>query len=160
MDAGLLKNVYLFKELTMSELVEVLKICRQQSFPKDKIIFLEGDVGNKCFIIESGEIRITKYIPGMGEEALKVLKTGDYFGEMALIDGSPRSATVIANTETECLVIFKDDLDRLLITNTELGNKLLVVFCRTLSKRLRETNDKISQFIAMTAGFGGPSGGY
>ena len=156
METGLLKNVHLFKDLSASELIELLKICRRQRFAAEKFVFLEGDAGDKCYIIEDGEVRISKHIPGMGEEALAVLKTGNYFGEMALIDGSPRSATAITNTDTSCLVIDKAALDNLLNSNHELGYKIMVVFCQTLSKRLRETNEKISQFIAMTAGFGGP----
>ena len=156
MNTELLKNVYLFNDLSMTELVEVLKICRKESFPKDKYIFLEGDVGDKCYIIEHGAVRISKHIPNMGEEALAVLRDGSYFGEMALIDGSTRSATAIAHEDTSCLVIYKQDLDGLLTSDKDLGNKILLVFCRTLSKRLRDTNEKISQFIAMTAGFGGP----
>ena len=156
MNTELLKNVYLFKDLGVTELVEVLKICRSQQIPKEKFVFLEGDPGDKCYIIEQGEVRISKFIPNVGEEALAILKNGNYFGEMALIDGSPRSATAIANTDVTCLTIDKADLDKLLVANKELGNKLLMVFCKTLSKRLRDTNEKISQFIAMTAGFGGP----
>ena len=156
MSVDLLTNVYLFKGLGMAELVDILKICHQTSFPKDKVIFTEGDPGDRCYIIEGGEVRISKYIQGVGEEALKVLKSGDYFGEMSLIDGSSRSASVVANKDTDCLVIAKADLDRLLVEDKELGNKILMVFCKTLSQRLRETNDKISSFFAMTAGYGGP----
>jgi CRP/FNR family cyclic AMP-dependent transcriptional regulator len=157
MNVELLKNVYLFKDLGVLELVEVLKICHQVEFQDNNIIFREGEPGDRCYIIEDGAVRISKYIPNLGEEALAVLKNGSYFGEMALIDGSSRSATAIANGPTTCLVISKSDLDRLLSSDKDLGNKLLLVFCRTLSSRLRETNEKISQFIAMTAGFGGPS---
>ncbi|HLB24738.1 MAG TPA: cyclic nucleotide-binding domain-containing protein [Nitrospirota bacterium] len=156
MNADLLKNVYLFRDLSMTELVQVLKICKQERFPAEKFIFLENEPGDRCYIIETGEVKISKYIPGIGDEALKVLRTGDYFGEMALIDGSPRSATATAKTDVAALVIDKAELDRLLAEDRDLGNKLLTVFCQTLSKRLRETNEKISRFIAMTAGFGGP----
>jgi CRP/FNR family cyclic AMP-dependent transcriptional regulator len=154
MNADLLKNVYLFKDLSMTELVEVLKICRQEEIPKENFIFLEGDLGDKCYIIEQGEVRISKYIQGAGEEALKILKNGDYFGEMALIDGFPRSATAVANTDVTALVIDKAALDRALAGNRDLETKLLKVFCKTLSERLRDTNDKISSFLAMTFGFG------
>lgn len=154
MNADLLKNVYLFKDLSMTELVEVLKICRQEEIPKDNFIFLEGDLGDKCYIIEQGEVRISKYIQGAGEEALKILRNGDYFGEMALIDGFPRSATAVANTDVTALVIDKAALDRALAGNRDLETKLLKVFCKTLSERLRDTNDKISAFLAMTFGFG------
>lgn len=153
MNVDLLKNVYLFHDLSMAELVEVLKICRQEDFPESHVLFLEGEAGDKSYVIEDGEVRISKYIPNVGEEALAVLKSGSYFGEMALIDGSPRSATAITNRKTSCLVIAKSDLDRLLASDKELGNKLLTVFCKTLSRRLRETNEKISQFITLTAGY-------
>lgn len=156
MSTDLLKKVYLFDGLSMGELVELLKICKQEKYPKDKIIFLEGDTGDRCYIIEEGEVRISKFVPNMGEEALAVLKAGNYFGEMSLIDGATRSATAIVNAATTCLVIGKSDLDRLMTDNKDLGNKILWTFCRTLSSRLRETNEKISSFIAMTAGFGGP----
>ena len=155
MQADILKQVYLFKDLSMKELVSVLKICRQRKFPEGKILFTEGDPGDVCYIIGEGEVRISKFVPGMGEEALKVLKQGDYFGEMALLDGSPRSATAIVNKEATCLVIYKTDLDNLLAEDLALCTKILFVFCRTLSSRLREANDKMSNFIAMTAGFGG-----
>jgi CRP/FNR family transcriptional regulator, cyclic AMP receptor protein len=150
----LLKNVYMFRDLEIVELVEVLKISRQENFNEGKVIFLEGEPGNKFYIIESGEVGISKYIPNAGEEQLKTLKAGDYFGEMAIIDGSPRSATAIAKADTLCLVLDKAAMDGLLHSNHALGNKLLTVFCRTLSSRLRETNAKIASFIATTAGFG------
>jgi len=151
----LLKKIYLFAGLTAPELIAVLKICHKESFQKDKNIFLEGEPGDKCYIIEQGEVRISKYVPNVGEEALAVLKSGSFFGEMALIDGSPRSAAAIANADTACLVINKADLDALLTSDKDLGNKILMTFCKTLSSRLRETNEKISQFLAMSAGFGG-----
>ncbi|HEY3346985.1 MAG TPA: cyclic nucleotide-binding domain-containing protein [Nitrospirota bacterium] len=154
MNTELLKNVYMFRDLEIVELVEVLKISRQESFQEGKVIFLEGEPGDRFYIIESGEVGISKYIPNAGEEQFKTLKAGDYFGEMAIIDGSPRSATAIAKADTLCLVLDKASMDNLLHSNHALGNKLLTVFCRTLSSRLRETNTKIASFIAMTAGFG------
>ena len=157
MSAELLKKVYLFQDLSVAELVEVLKVCHQLSVPKDKVLFSEGDPGDRCYIIEEGAVRISKFVPGMGEEALAVLKTGNFFGEMALIDGAPRSAAAIVNVDTRFLVIDKADLDELLATDKDLGNKILMVFCRTLSKRLREANEKMTQFLAMASGFGGPT---
>jgi CRP/FNR family cyclic AMP-dependent transcriptional regulator len=151
----LLKNIYLFDGLSMPELVEILKISRQVTFDEGKFIFLEGDTGDKCYIIEEGEVRISKFVPGVGEEALTMLRDGSFFGEMSLIDGATRSATAIANKPTTCLVIDKTDLENLIREKSDLGTKLLWCFCRTLTRRLRDTNDKISSFIAMTIGYGG-----
>jgi CRP/FNR family transcriptional regulator, cyclic AMP receptor protein len=155
MPTELLKKVYLFEGLSMTELVEMLKVCRQVRFDEGKFIFLEGDAGDSCYVIEEGEVRISKYVPGVGEEALAVLKPGSYFGEMSLINDMPRSATAIANKTTTCLVVDKTALEKLICDDKELGCKILWSFCRTLSNRLREMNEKISGFIAMTVGFGG-----
>jgi CRP-like cAMP-binding protein len=72
---------------------------------------------------------------------------------MALIDNFPRSAHAIANTDAELLSINKTELDKILIMDHELGYKLLWAFTKTLSKRLRETNEKMTGFLAMSGGF-------
>ena len=149
----LLKKIPLFESLSEYELEEIDKICIREAHAKDTIIFFEGDPGNRCYVIIKGEVRISKLIPNIGEEALAVLKPGDYFGEMALIDNFPRSAHAIANTDIEVLAINKTDLDKVLIADRELGYKLLWTFTRTLSKRLRETNEKMAGFLAMSGGF-------
>jgi CRP/FNR family cyclic AMP-dependent transcriptional regulator len=149
----LLKKIPLFEDLSEYELEEIDKICVREAHAKDTIIFFEGDPGNRCYVIVKGEVRISKLIPNIGEEALAVLKPGDYFGEMALIDNFPRSAHAIANTDIEVLAINKTDLDKVLIADRELGYKLLWTFTRTLSKRLRETNEKMAGFLAMSGGF-------
>jgi CRP-like cAMP-binding protein len=65
------------------------------------VIFRNGEPGDCCYIVLNGAVRISKFLPHIGEEALAVLKPGDYFGEMALIDSSPRSAGAIANDDTD-----------------------------------------------------------
>jgi CRP/FNR family transcriptional regulator, cyclic AMP receptor protein len=152
MSAELLKKIYLFEGLSMPELVEVLKICGREEFEKDKFIFLEGDLSDKCYIIAEGRVRISKYVPNVGEKDLAELRRGSYFGEMALIDGAPRSASAIANEPTSCLVLEKAGLDRLIDENKETGNKILRSICRTLSKRLRESNDRISGLMTEPSG--------
>lgn len=148
----LLKKIPLFENLSEYEFEEMDKICVRETYNKDTILFFEGDPGNRCYVLITGEVRISKYIPNIGEEALAVLKAGDYFGEMALIDNFPRSAHAIANTNIEVLAINKTDLDKMLIADRELGYKLLWTFTRTLSKRLRETNEKMAGFLAMSSG--------
>jgi CRP-like cAMP-binding protein len=148
-----LKKVHLFENLSLKELEKIERIARTETHAKDAVLFSEGDPGSQCYVIIKGEVRISKFIPNIGEEALAVLKAGDYFGEMALIDNFPRSAHAIANTDIEALAIDKTDLDKILIMDRELGYKLLWAFTRTLSRRLRETNEKMATFLAMTGGF-------
>jgi CRP-like cAMP-binding protein len=148
-----LKKVSLFGSLSTPELEKVQKISTMEAFARDAVIFREGDPGDRCYVITNGEVRISKFIPNIGEEALAVLKPGDYFGEMALIDKSPRSAHAIANSDVAVLAITKSDLDRMLIMDRELGYKILWAFTKTLSKRLREANEKLAGFLAMSGGF-------
>jgi len=148
-----LKKVHLLENLSLAELGKIERIAQRETHPANTALFHEGEPGGRCYVIISGEVRISKFIPNIGEEALAVLKPGDYFGEMALIDNFPRSAHAIANTDVEVLAIDKTDLDKILIMDRELGYKLLWAFTRTLSKRLRETNEKLASFLAMSGGF-------
>jgi CRP/FNR family cyclic AMP-dependent transcriptional regulator len=149
----LLKKIHLFDNLTRRELEKIQDICVKETYARDAILFVEGDLGNRCFLIARGEVRISKFIPNIGEEALAILKAGDYFGEMALIDNFPRSAHAIANTDIEVLTIGKVELDYILNMDHELGYKLLWTFTESLSKRLRETNEKMAGFLALSGGF-------
>ncbi len=149
----LLKKVSLFETLLEHELAKIEKICRSESAAKDTVILKEGEAGDRCYIIIKGQVRISKFIPHIGEEALAVLKEGEYFGEMSLIDNFPRSANAIANSDVELLAINKTDLDKILIMDRDLGYKLLWAFTKTLSKRLRETNEKLAGFLVMSGGF-------
>ncbi len=149
----LLKKIHLFETLLEPELAKIDRLLKPETAASGTVIFKEGDPGDRCYIIVKGEVRISKFVPNIGEEALAVLKPGDYFGEMALIDNFPRSAHAIANTDAELLVLSKTELDKILIMNHELGYKLLWAFTKTLSKRLRETNERMANFLAMTGGF-------
>ncbi len=153
MDKDLLKKVRFFDTLSDDELSEVILASKQESLKEGDKIFKEGDKGDKLYVILSGAVRISRRIPGIGEEALCVLKSGDYFGEMALIDDAPRSADVMSHEDSELMSVTKGDLKKLMGSNVELANKLLWKFVSTLSKRLRDTNDKIRSFFAMTGGF-------
>lgn len=149
MTEELLKKIYIFEGMTQKELQEITKICQRASYKNSEVIFKEGSFGDKFYIIAEGEVRISKVIPNVGEEALAVLKAGDYFGEMALIDDFPRSADATANKDAVLMTISKSDLDNLLYFNKEIAYKLLWTFCRTLSARLRETNEKLVGFFAL-----------
>ena len=104
-------------------------------------------------LIASGKVRISKMVPGVGEEALAILEPGSYFGEMALIDDTPRSADATAHMPCTLYMIQKADLEELMFLHKDLAYELLWTFVRTLSARLRETNDKIKAFFALSARF-------
>ena len=85
-------------DLDEGELARIAEVCREQKFAMGQYVFKEGEPGNRLFIIAEGEVRISRTIPGSGEEALAVLKPGAVFGEMAIFDRSERSTDAIANT--------------------------------------------------------------
>lgn len=153
MDIEILKQVRFFDTLDENELKEVLSVSTKVEKSAGEILFEEGDAGNEFYVIMSGAVRISKKIPGIGEEALVVLRPGDYFGEMALIEGAPRSADAIIHEDAALLSIAKGDLEKLMDKDKALGYKLLWKFVGTLSARLRETNEKIRSFFAMSGGF-------
>jgi CRP-like cAMP-binding protein len=103
------------------------------------------------FVIEKGRVRISKNVPGIGEEALAILEPGAYFGEMAVVDDTPRSADAIAHSPVLLQVISKEALDELMFIDKEIAYILLWTFVRTLSERLRETNEKIKAFFALSS---------
>lgn len=152
-DLDALKNVYLFANLTTKELEQVSQICKHDHFRNGERIFAEGTVGDKFYVITKGSVRVSKQIPGIGEEALAMLKVGDYFGEMALMNNLPRSASAYAQEEVDVMTISKLDFNKLLFSNRDIAYKLLWVFCRTLSSRLRETNEKLKGIFSMVARF-------
>ncbi len=160
MDVDLLRKVALFEGLTSAQLRKLGATLKQVSFAAHAHIFREGDVASSMFIIATGKVRISKQVPGIGEEALAILEPGQYFGEMSLIEDGPRSADATAHIGCTLLELERDKLDQVMFTDKELAYTVLWTFVRTLSARLRETNDKIRGFFALSA-FGppGPPGG-
>lgn len=153
MDVDRLRKIALFSGLTNDHLQKVLAIGRDRTFAPNAVIFNEDEVGSEFFVIVSGKVRISKNVPGIGEEALAILEPGSYFGEMALIDDTPRSADAIAHSGCTLWAIDKQDLEDLMFLHKDIAYELLWTFVRTLSVRLRETNDKIKAFFAMSSRF-------
>jgi len=148
----LLSKIGLFSSLQPTYLRRIATLGLEEDYAKDSLIFKEGAVGDKVYLIISGAVRISRTVPGMGEEALAVLRPGTHFGEMALIDDFPRSADAHAHERCQLFVITKDHLADLLFVDRDLAYDLLWSFVRTLSGRLRETNDKMT-FMAVTSKF-------
>ncbi len=150
MDKELITQSAIFKDLDDDELERIAEICETQEFKFGQHIFKEGDKGNRLYIISKGEVRISRDVPGSGEEALAVLKHGACFGEMAVLDRSERSTDAIANTDCTLLTITRSDFELLLDFNRELAYKVLWSVVRLLCGRLRITNDNLRSFLAMS----------
>jgi CRP/FNR family transcriptional regulator, cyclic AMP receptor protein len=152
-DIAVLQKVPLFDGLLPEQLRLIHQITEEKTIAAGQHLFRDGEAATSLFVLVKGKVRVSKQIPGVGEEALAVLEPGDYFGEMALIDDSPRSADAIANSTCVVGVIEKGAFDQLLFMNKDLAFDLLWVFVRTLSARLRESNEKLRAFMAMASRF-------
>jgi CRP-like cAMP-binding protein len=152
MAVELLSKISLFSALQPSYLRRIANLGIEEDYGLGAVIFKEGAQGDKMYLILSGAVRISRQVPGMGEEALAVLRAGTHFGEMALIDDFPRSADALAHEACRLFVVRKEDMEDLLFVDRDLAYDLLWSFVRTLSSRLRETNDKMT-FMAVTSKF-------
>jgi CRP-like cAMP-binding protein len=152
MDIAHLREIYLFQNLSGRALFKVASLARTEEYGYGQRIFSEGDKGDRFYLIRDGKVRISKHIPGIGDEALAILEAGECFGEMALIDEAPRSADAIADKSCLLSVITREDFKTLLSSDKDLAHELLWAFVRTLSARLRETNAKMT-FLAAAGKF-------
>lgn len=139
-----LKGVELFSGLKQPALELIARIASEETYNRGDKIFRHGEPGEKLYLILEGKVRISREIPGMGEEALAVLGPGQIFGEMALLDESPRSADANVHDKCRVLAVPRDGFDDLLYLNKELAYEVLWSIVRMLLRRLRETNDKLT----------------
>jgi len=146
----LLRSLPIFASLSPEELGKIAELCERQSWDSGDYIFREGEPGNRLFIIVEGGVRISRQIPGAGEEALAVLKRGALFGEMAVFDKSERSTDAISHGGTTALTISRSEFEMLLEFNRDLAYKVLWAVVRMLSGRLRSTNESLKSFLALS----------
>lgn len=139
-----LRQITLFEGLLPVHLRRIAALAQELSYAKGTAVFEHGDPGDGLYLILKGAVRISRTVAGIGEEALAVLRPGMYFGEMSIIDDeAPRSADAIAHEQTLLLKLPKDDLRDLMFVDRELAYELLWRFVRTLSARLRDSNDRL-----------------
>ncbi len=145
----LISRIPLFEELSDMELEEMARVMKREDLSAGDSVFEEGDVGDKLFIIVKGEVDIIKTADKGPGQVLVTLKSGDYFGEMSLIDDAPRSASARASVDSTLFSIKKNDLALLLDNAPTIAAKVYKFFAFTLNERLRQTNEKIKSFVHM-----------
>lgn len=144
-----LRKFPLFADLYPGELAKIAKVIHRESYPEGFHIFSEGQAGSSMYLIEKGRVRISKTAPGQGEEALAILGPSSVFGEMAVLDGGPRSADAVVHEAVDLLVIDRKDLDQLFLEDRDLAYFVLTAMIRTLAGRLREMDEKLVAVFMM-----------
>ena len=148
-----LGQISLFRQLDVNQLAEILILGVVKEYRKDDVIFEDGSPGDRFYVIYRGAVRISKVFDNLGEEALTMLKSGDFLGEMSFFEEEPRSAKAVAHEDCQLLEILNEDLRAHLEKNSEVALRFLWAFCRTLCKRVRETNEKFSVLFAISRVF-------
>ncbi|HET7747703.1 MAG TPA: cyclic nucleotide-binding domain-containing protein [Vicinamibacteria bacterium] len=148
-----LKSTDLFGDLDDEELAQVLMVGLVKRYAQNALILTEGTPGGRLHVIHQGQVRISKVIPGVGEEALAILGPGEFFGEVEFFGGMAASAHAIAHSECEVLSIPHDEVRALMASRPELTAKFLWAFGRTLAKRLREGNQRMASLFAIAREF-------
>lgn len=149
---GTKKQLFQEQKLSTMEINFLSSLSRERKVAPEEVVFREGDLGDKMYVVLDGRVRISKHI-GDGEEALGFAERGDYFGEMALIDEEPRSATATAHDKGAVLLSIPRDVLRGLIDVNRLSStRLLKILCRLISKRLREVDDKLFTWFMFSGG--------
>jgi CRP/FNR family cyclic AMP-dependent transcriptional regulator len=138
---ALLHRVPLFSELSSEDLERIARVAVPRSYPKGVRVFHEGDRSDACYIVRSGALRVTREHPDGRAIALATLGPGDIFGELAMLDGEARSASVEALSECELLALPASDVRQLLQGSSEITVKLVVA----LTRRLRDANERIAR---------------
>jgi CRP/FNR family cyclic AMP-dependent transcriptional regulator len=137
----------LFNNLSKEELTQLAQIARERRFDRGQVIFYEGDLGGSLYIIVTGSVKIVIMADDGREHILGLLHQGDFFGEVSLIDGEPRSATAIALDNVSVVMISRDDFIRLLRENPEMSLKIMVTLC----ERLRKTDKHVESLAFLSA---------
>jgi len=162
-DLDFFHKIFLLQDMDAGEIKEVLKIATPKVFPVGALIIHEGEAGTSVFIMEKGEVEITKRLGIVldgevpRERIIIRLKAdeGVCFGEMALLENEPRSATVTAATECQLWEIGRDEFMALIEQNRDLGCKILLRLAQLLSRHLRKTNqDMVKLTTAMAIALG------
>jgi CRP/FNR family cyclic AMP-dependent transcriptional regulator len=139
-------KIRLFREqgLSRRELMTLATFSKEERFAAGASLFQEGDEGAEMYVILEGKAMISKYIPGAGEEALAILERGDFFGEMSLIDGEPRSADARAyGGPLTVLTLDQATVREILAMDAHAALEFLQLLCRLVANRLREIDEKV-----------------
>ena len=140
--AGLLRSVPLFAELGDDDLERFSRVAVPRSYPEGTRVFHEGDNSDACYIVRSGTFRVTREHPDGRAITLATLTTGDIVGELAMLDGEVRSASVeTLGGEGELLALPASDVRSLLERHPEITVKMVAA----LTRRLRAANERISR---------------
>jgi CRP-like cAMP-binding protein len=141
----ILHNVPLFREFTEKELRVLEGLVHVRTYQPGEAVFVESEPGAGMYVIRSGRVDIKLKHRSEQPLLLAELQTGDFFGEMALLGDSARSATAMARERSDLIGFFHPDLEELMELHPMIGAKIAFGLAHTLAERLRYTNSQLRE---------------
>lgn len=138
-----MKNVPVFGGLKKRELREIEKLVHHREYSDGEVVFNHGDPGLGMYIIISGSVQIVNNQDADNIIVYSELNDGDFFGDMALVDASDRSATALSKGSTRLIAFFRPELQDIMTRSPSLGNKILMNLAGVIATRLRQTNENL-----------------
>ena len=136
-----LQSIPVFSNLSSRDLSQLMNIIHNRNYIAGEYVFYQGDPGIGLYIIQEGEVGIQRSSDSESIFTLATFFQGDFFGELALVDGEKRSASAIAKTDCKVAVIFKPDLDEFIEAYPRKGIKILQGISQIVAERLRKINE-------------------
>ena len=141
-----LSSVPIFDSLSRRQKEKINSFIHVRRYEIDEIVFRQGDPGVGLYILREGEVSVfSENIKDMTKTCITKLAKGDFFGEIALLNEAPRSATIITSKETVLLGLFRTDLLGLMDTDPRLGLKIVYRLAQIVAERLRGSSDSSSE---------------
>ncbi|HTR82031.1 MAG TPA: cyclic nucleotide-binding domain-containing protein [Bacteroidota bacterium] len=144
----MLSKIPVFEGLKTSELRQVAGIVHRRQYVAGEYVFYQGDPGLGMYVVEQGEVSVLLIGSDGSKKELAVLKDGDFFGELSLLDESPRSASVIALADANLIGFFRPDLFEIMEKAPGTGLKIVLKVAEMIGERLRNTNQELSKLRA------------
>jgi CRP/FNR family cyclic AMP-dependent transcriptional regulator len=138
-----LQKVSFFKGVPRREFGRLFQALMMRNYLEGEILFKEGDVGRALFILETGKVEISRLNSAGLPQRVAVMRPGDYFGEMSLLDDLPRTASARAMEPTRVYLLYKTELDTLLQNAPRVGCAIMAHLAELLAGRLRVMMDQM-----------------
>jgi CRP/FNR family transcriptional regulator, cyclic AMP receptor protein len=142
-DITFLSTVPVFESLSKRQVVKIHSLMHVRTFDSDEIIFRKGDPGVGLYVIRDGAVDVYSEFSDLTRYKVASLESGDFFGEISLLNDSPRSATVVAVKSSILLGFFRHDLLELMNSDPSLGVKLVYNLAKIVAERLRIMNESL-----------------
>ena len=134
-----LSHISIFEGLPETELSELQELCITRTYPKNTVIINEGDQANAMFICSDGKVKVYVSDENGREFVLNSMGSGEYFGELSLLDDETRSASVITTEKSTFSILYKDDFTKVVMNNPAIS----LVLLKNLASRIRTLTDNV-----------------